>query len=403
MVSVSERGRAPITADLMETLDLGPRPPAQPASSPLRFTHYEVGERLGGGGAGVVYRAIDRRTQQVVALKLLHPSALKEERTVLRFRREFRSVSRLDHPNCVRVLDEGVEGPHRFFTMEHVAGGDMQRLIGAPRDVVLAALVQVAGALDYIHGRRIIHRDLKPANVLLTLDDPPRPKLADFGIALDALQPRVTQSGMLIGTLAYLSPEQLHGETVDPRSDLYALGCMSWELLAGSPPRRPHDVRDAVSRPPHRLGRLRDHCAEVPAALDELVGALLEPEPKDRPASALEVMHALVEVLATGAPETAERLLARVTASSERSSGRAFLYQPPLVGRGAELARLRFEGGLVDFLDVLDAERARLDAEDQQALGQARTAKALVAVYRALAGGWPERRPLRASGLATGS
>lgn len=326
--------------DLIETLDGGPAAPSRPPSSPLRFTHYEIGERLGGGGAGVVYRAIDRRTQQVVALKLLHPSALAEERTVLRFRREFRSVSRLDHPNCVRVLDEGVDGPHRFFTMEHVPGGDMRGLIGAPRDVVLAALVQVAVALDYIHGRRIVHRDLKPANVLLTLDDPPRPKLADFGIALDALQPRVTQSGMLIGTLAYLSPEQLHGEPVDPRSDLYALGCMSWELIAGAPPRRPHDVMDAVTRPPHRLGRLRDHAAEVPAALDELIGALLEPAPKDRPASALEVMHALVEVLAAGAPETAERLLARVTAGPARSSGRAFLYQPPLVGRTAELARL---------------------------------------------------------------
>lgn len=330
-------------ADLIETVDGGPGAPPRPPGAPLQLTHYEVGERLGGGGAGVVYRAIDRRTQQVVALKLLHPSAVAEERSVLRFRREFRSVSRLDHPNCVRVLDEGVEGPHRFFTMEHVPGGDMQRLIGAPRDVVLAALVQVAGALDYIHGRRIVHRDLKPANVLLTGDDPPRPKLADFGIALDAMQPRVTQSGMLVGTLAYLSPEQLHGETVDPRSDLYALGCMSWELIAGKPPRRPHDVMDAVTRPPHHLGRLRDHAADVPAALDELIAALLEPAPKDRPASALEVMHALVEVLAAGAPETAERLLARVTASSRHAAGaagRAFLYQPPLVGRTAELARL---------------------------------------------------------------
>lgn len=329
--------------DLTETLDCGPAPAMRHdriASAPLQLTHYEIGERLGGGGAGVVYRAVDRRTRKVVALKHLHPSVLTEERTVLRFRREFRSVSRLDHPNCVRVFEEGVEGAHRFFTMEHVPGGDMQRLIGAPRDVVLAALVQVAGALDYIHGRRIIHRDLKPANVLLTHDDPPRPKLADFGIALDAMQPRVTQSGMLIGTLAYLSPEQLHGEPLDPRSDLYALGCMSWELLAGSPPRRPHDVMDAVARPAHRIGRLRSYCAEVPPALEDLVTALLEPEPRNRPASALEVMHALVEVLAEGAPDTAERLLARVTASSERSTGRAFLYQPPLIGRGPELARL---------------------------------------------------------------
>ncbi len=328
--------------DLIETLDCGPPSSTKAADppAPLRLSHYELVERLGGGGAGVVYRAIDRRTEQVVALKLLHPSALSEERTVLRFRREFRSVSRLDHPNCVRVLEEGTDGTHRFFTMEHVAGGDMRRLIGAPRDVVLAALVQVAGALDYIHGRRIVHRDLKPANVLLTLDETPRPKLADFGIALDALQPRVTHAGMLVGTLAYLSPEQLHGEPIDPRTDLYALGCMCWELIAGSPPRRPHDVLDAVTRPPHRMGRLGEHAAEVPAALDELVAALLAPAPEDRPGSALEVMHALVEVLAAGAPEMAERLLARVTASSAQSSGKSFLYQPALIGRGAELARL---------------------------------------------------------------
>ncbi len=143
---------------------------------------YVLGERLGAGGSGVVYKALDQRTGQTVALKLLSPSHVGDARHLQRFRREFRAVSRLDHPGCLSVHGEGGQDGWRYIVMEYVAGGDLSGLARAELGTLLAVLVQLASALDYVHSRGIVHRDLKPANVLLVPGQPPRPKLADFGI-----------------------------------------------------------------------------------------------------------------------------------------------------------------------------------------------------------------------------
>jgi tetratricopeptide (TPR) repeat protein len=296
-----------------------------------RFT---ILEELGAGGAGSVYKVLDDISCEELALKVLHRDLAAKERQRLRFMREFRAISRLDHPGCLAVHEEGVWQGNHYFTMEFVPGGDMKRYVGHPPGELLDLLLGVARALAYVHGQRVVHRDLKPANVLVVeRADGLVPKLADFGLAkLLETGDSLTETGAIMGTLAFMSPEQIQGLEVDARTDLYALGCMVHYLFTSRPPFIPDQSPFELIRAHTKLAppRLAERAAVVPDGLEELTAALLAKDPADRPQSALEVADVLAAI-AGGDASSVSLTLGR----------RAGVYRPPIVGRERVLARLR--------------------------------------------------------------
>ena len=290
---------------------------------------YTLLGQLGVGGAGEVYRAYDKERELEVGLKLLRREVATIETARVRFLREFRAISRLAHPNCLAVFDEGQYDGQYFYTMELIEGGDLQKYQRADQEVLLDLLYQVAIALAHIHNHRIVHRDLKPANILVEQHDDGSltAKLADFGIAklLDSEQ-KMTNPGAMVGTVNYMSPEQIRGDAIDPRTDLYAFGCIVFEMFTGQPPFvHPkgsfHVLRAHLEVAPPRLSERLDG---VPAPLDDLVTRLLAKDPADRPQSALAIVDAL-SGLRTGQ-----------ATNLEQARAAAFLYRPAMVGRARE-------------------------------------------------------------------
>jgi serine/threonine-protein kinase len=199
---------------------------------------FELQETLGSGGMAVVYRAWDRAAARVCAVKVLGDLLSRDEEFRRRFRGEAQAVVSLTHPHIVAVYDWGEIPPHHYIAMEYVAGGtlqDLMRRLGPLREpLALRIAAEVAEALAYAHARDVVHRDIKPHNILLTEDG--HAKVADFGIArtLDATQ--LTRSGIVMGSAHYISPEQARGEPASPASDLYGLGVVLYEMLAGEVP-----------------------------------------------------------------------------------------------------------------------------------------------------------------------
>ncbi|HLH22274.1 MAG TPA: protein kinase [Chloroflexota bacterium] len=246
---------------------------------------YLLGALLGEGADALVYCAMDSHLGRVVAIKLLRPELCVDPTLVTRFEREARSASRLNHPNIVPIFDYGQALDTYFFVMEYVRGGHLgKRLrpgqpLGIPETLWLAA--QVADALGTAHARGIVHRDVKPANILL--DDDGCPKLTDFGIAKLLDIPAVTQASLLLGTPHYLAPEQASGGAITPATDVYALGVVLYEMLAG---RRPfvgngllHVAMQHVHMAPPPLADLNP---AVPPALAAVVARALAKDPAQR-------------------------------------------------------------------------------------------------------------------------
>jgi serine/threonine protein kinase len=212
-----------------------------------RLSHYTISARLGEGGMGVVYRAVDSRLNRTIALKVIASDAVADPDRKRRFIREARAASALNHPNIVTIheIDE-VDGVD-FLVMELVDGQTLERLIpdgGLPVTQALDYAIAIAAALNAAHGAGIVHRDIKPANVMVA--DSGQIKVLDFGIAklLDRIAEEgdqtttgtvATQAGVTIGTLRYMSPEQAQGQPVDARSDVFSLGAVLYEMLAGRP------------------------------------------------------------------------------------------------------------------------------------------------------------------------
>ena len=225
--------------------------PRQPeAGAVIDFGRYELLEEIGRGGMGVVYKARQKGLDRVVALKIILAGQLASPEVVRRFLAESRAAARLQHPNIVSVFEAGEFQGRHFFAMELVTGSNLAALARrGPLDPMDAArlVCTVARAVDHLHSQGIIHRDLKPSNILL--DENGRPFVTDFGLAklLDA-QSQATQSGVIAGTPSYMPPEQAAGRVaqIGPRSDVYSLGAILYELLAGRPPFRAESPLDTL-------------------------------------------------------------------------------------------------------------------------------------------------------------
>ena len=221
---------------------------------------YEIGDRLGSGGMSNVYRATDRILERTVAVKILAEHLSDDERFVARFRREALAVAKLIHPNIVQVYDTGIDDGRHFIVMEFVEGRSgaqiLQRQGPLDPDAAAEAGMQACAGLDYAHRRGIIHRDVKPGNLMLAGGPvgggPMTVKLTDFGIARAIEQTRITQVGSVVGTAAYLSPEQVRGEEATPATDVYALGVVLYQFLTGRLPVRGLEPGRAGGTPAER-------------------------------------------------------------------------------------------------------------------------------------------------------
>lgn len=261
---------------------------------------FELGDKLGVGGMGVVYRATYTKTGVACAIKVLAPDVNDSPQVQQRFEREIAILKKLQHPHIVRYFGGGRVGSQRFYAMELVTGGSLEGYLKQkkklPWQEALAVVRQVAEALEHAHAAGVIHRDLKPANLLMAGDG--KIKLTDFGIARDTTATALTAAGKTVGTYAYMAPEQIRGKPpVDRRTDLYALGCVLFEMLAGEPPFDSDNPGELlVKHLQEEVTRVTSLAPEVPIDLEEMVFKLLEKDPEERYYDALAVQVAIDEI-----------------------------------------------------------------------------------------------------------
>jgi eukaryotic-like serine/threonine-protein kinase len=273
------------------------------ATEQLFADRYRLDRRLGVGGMATVQLAFDTRLERNVAVKLLAEHLADDPSFVSRFRREALAAARLVHPNIVQVFDFGSDSAsgRQFIVMEYVEGHSCAELLRdrgpmPPRDAV-EILTQACRGLDYAHRNGVVHRDVKPGNLMVNTDGVV--KLADFGIAKAAEQSDITKVGSVLGTAAYLSPEQARGEPAGPASDMYALGVVSFQLMAGRLPYEAASLTDLArlqeqGAPPRLDREVRD----VPPELAMAVARALARDPERRYADAAEMEDALRDGLA---------------------------------------------------------------------------------------------------------
>ncbi len=263
---------------------------------------YELGDRLGSGGMSNVYRAKDLVLERTVAVKVLAEHLSDDERFVERFRREALAVAKLIHPNIVQVYDTGVDEGRHFIVMEYVEGRSgaqiLQRQGPVGPDPTAEIGAQACAGLDFAHRRGIIHRDVKPGNLMI-VGGPVgggemTVKLTDFGIARALEQTRITQVGSVVGTAAYLAPEQVRGEEATPATDVYALGVVLYQFLTGRLPYEGSTLAElAVRQQNERPLPPSTYNPDVPETLGAAVLRALEGDPTHRYASAEELAGGL--------------------------------------------------------------------------------------------------------------
>src|SRR5262249_959291 len=249
---------------------------------------------LGEGGRKRVYLAHDTRLDRDVAFALIKSEGL-DDAARTRLQREAQAMGRLGtHPHLVTVFDVGEEGGQPYLVSEYMAGGALDAILQAAPDHrlpvadVLRLAMEICRGLEHAHAGGVLHRDLKPANVWLTASG--TAKLGDFGLALARDRSRLTVEGMMVGTVAYMAPEQALGRPLDARSDLYALGALLYELVTGGPPFTGEGAVAVVSQHLHSAPVAPScHTPAVPPALDSLILQLLAKTPAQRPGSATAV------------------------------------------------------------------------------------------------------------------
>ena len=341
-----------------------------PASLPGKIGDYQVLGELGRGGMGIVYKVKDARNGQLCALKIIPPESLARPDSALRFKREFRAMQRVEHPNVIRVFESGTHDSCPYFTMELIEGKDIRRWLDGDELIVpqgkdpppagvlspqqrarlndpmrvkkLAdAIIQVSFALTAIHSHRIVHRDLKPDNIMVSRAG--LAKLMDFGIAKQLTgHSEHSSGGMVVGTFKYLSPEQALGADIDGRADLYCLGIILYELLAG---RHPFYSENSVGyayhharKPPPPIDRFNP---EVHTGLKQICERLIKKDPRERYPTAEDVIVAVREKM-EGYEEQSSRLRAAAGPVGKLpfELARDQLFQPALVGREKEKQKL---------------------------------------------------------------
>jgi predicted Ser/Thr protein kinase len=261
---------------------------------------YEVEKLVGSGGMSNVFRAHDRMLERTVALKILHEQYTRDADYVERFRREARSVAQLTHPNIVTVIDRGEQDGRQFIVFEYVEGDNLKDLVNRGplpvRDAILLAL-QVARALAFAHYRGLVHRDVKPQNVLL--NDDGQAKVTDFGIARSLDVDGVTQTGTVLGTSDYIAPEQARGQKVNPKTDIYSLGVVLYELLTGQVPFAGDNfVAVAMRHVNEPAPSVLERRSDVPVRLDLVIQRAMAKDPADRFESMDELVAELEACLA---------------------------------------------------------------------------------------------------------
>jgi len=296
-----------------------------------RLSHYHITAAIGAGGMGEVYRATDTKLGREVALKVLPAEMARDPQRLMRFQREARAVAALNHPHIVTIFSVEQADDVHFLTMEFVAGQPLDRLIpegGLPVERILEIGTALAGALAAAHAKGIVHRDLKPANVMVTNDG--RVKVLDFGLAKDtrptesgdATQSRglQTEAGVVMGTPAYMSPEQVAGEVVDHRTDIFSLGIVLYEMASGQRPfkgRSSAELVTAILRDtPRDILEVR---ADLPAPLARVIKRCMEKDPQSRVQTSREVYHDLREL----PRQPATTILEPVRATARSASGAA--------------------------------------------------------------------------------
>lgn len=341
---------------------------------------YEIGERLGSGGMSTVYQATDRILERTVAVKVLAEHLSDDERFVARFRREALAVAKLIHPNIVQVYDTGVDDHRHYIVMEFVEGRSgaqiLQKHGPLDGDTTAEIGIQACAGLDYAHRRGIIHRDVKPGN-LMVVGGPVgggemTVKLTDFGIARAVEQTRITQVGSVVGTAAYLSPEQVRGEEATPATDVYALGVVLYQFLTGRLPYEGSTLAElAVRQQNERPLPPSTYNNEVPETLGAAVLRALEGDPNRRYASADELSGGLRlgllgedVTLPIGEGSTPTRVLGAETATRRLDQRRPSEYRPapsptrrpaPRSPQAAPEAPARRRGGFSRFVRFLAA------------------------------------------------
>jgi len=267
---------------------------------------YQLLEELGGGGMGRVFRAVHRKLDRQVAVKLLPPTTVQSAESVERFQRETQALARLSHPNIVAVHDAGnADGTH-YFVMDLVAGKDLSRVVHddgpmSPERAV-ECILQVARGLEYAHAAGIVHRDIKPSNLML--DSQGKVRILDLGIArveataeapTHGTNTDLTRTGSILGTVDYMPPEQaLNTRKADQRADVYSLGCTLYFLLTGRPVYGGETVMERlVAHREHLVPSLRKACPAAPAWLDQVFQRMIAKRPDERIQSMTAVISAL--------------------------------------------------------------------------------------------------------------
>lgn len=269
------------------------------------FGRYEIEQRLGRGGMGVVHLALDNQMQRRVALKVMSQQLAEDEEGLARFHREAETLARLDSPHITTIFDHGDVNGTPYLAMQHVAGGDLGTQLKqrgpVPTPMAAAICAQVAEALQDAHAAGVVHRDVKPANVLVRDPDAAEPfvYLGDFGIAQAQSAEGLTRAGSVAGSWAYLAPERAHGAPATPASDVYALGCLLHACLTGRAPYAGSDVEMAVAHvnePVPQLPGTDDATVEV----NRILARTMAKDPADRYATAGDARADLLALARTG-------------------------------------------------------------------------------------------------------
>jgi serine/threonine protein kinase len=308
------------------------RPPlAESAVIPhgAEIAGYRIGPQLGRGGMGVVYKAHHLRLDRAAAVKVLTPALAGNEEFRERFISESQMAATLQHPNVITVYDAGDADGLLYLAMQFVAGTDLRRLLEMEGPLeparALNVLAQVAGALDAAHAHGLVHRDVKPANVLVDMD---RAYLGDFGLTkrFDATG-GLTGVGQIIGTVDYLAPEQVESAKVDGRTDLYALGCVVYECLAGRPPhKKDSDIAVLFAHVREEPAPLSSLVADFPESVDDVMCKALAKDLDDRYSSCREFIFDLAMELGVDSAELAsQEPSAHVVVASEDPTTRAIV------------------------------------------------------------------------------